>query len=365
MMAKSVRVDTRERPYDVLIGSGLLDRLDELLAKHCPAERYAIISDSTVASLYGEQAASCVRRYRPADVFSFPAGEQNKTREQWQGLTDRLVARGVGRDAAVIALGGGVTGDLAGFVAATCYRGIPCVQVPTTLLAMIDSSVGGKTGVDSRLGKNLVGAFHQPRLVVADTDTLRSLPAVHLANGVAEALKHGAVADRTYFSTVVEQRDAVLEARSDTMAALIRRSVEIKAGIVAEDEHDHGRRAVLNFGHTIGHAIESVLEYTVPHGEAVAVGMALEARLGVRLGVTDPETPGLLNQALMAYGLPTELPDAPWQSILEAIKRDKKARAGSVRFALVAGIGRPHRGRDGEWTVPVEERSLIEAFSGG
>src|SRR6185312_7677005 len=218
-------------------------------------------------------------RARGANVqlFEFPAGEWNKTRETWARLSDRLLEHQFGRDSAVIALGGGVVGDVAGFVAATYLRGIPYVQVPTSLLAMIDSSIGGKTGVDVTAGKNLIGAFHQPRLVVADLDVLSSLPRSQLAAGIAEAVKHGVIADAEYFAFLEATPDAILRGDAAAVERLVTRSIEIKAAVVAEDEREMGRRAILNFGHTVGHAIEATVKYDMLHGEAVAIGMAYEA----------------------------------------------------------------------------------------
>jgi 3-dehydroquinate synthase len=249
-----------------------------------------------------------------------------------------------------VALGGGVTGDLAGFVAATFLRGVPYVQLPTTLLAMIDSSIGGKTGVDTTFGKNLIGVFHQPRAVIADVTTLGSLPAAHVAAGVAEALKHGAIADAGYFARLGALRGAVQAGDRDALIETVAGSVAIKAEVVAEDEREGGRRAILNFGHTVAHAIEGVTGFTLLHGEAVAIGMAIEAGLGTRLGITQPGTDEVVRDALAAWGLPTRLPDVAAEDVLEAMRFDKKARAGSVKFALLQTVGAIARGPAGEWT---------------
>jgi 3-dehydroquinate synthase len=298
-------------------------------------------------------------------VAPFPAGEPHKTRAVWSGLTDRLLAAGLGRDGAVVALGGGVVGDLAGFVAATYLRGVPYVQVPTSLLAMIDSSIGGKTGVDTPAGKNLVGAFHQPRAVIADIATLATLPPNHRLAGMAEAIKHGAVADRDYFERLRALAPAVLLGTGDpdALREIVERSVAIKAGIVADDEREHGRRAVLNFGHTIGHAIEAVTEYALLHGEAVAGGMALEAELGRALGITAPDAADAIIETLTAYRLPTTRPEhADAERMLEVMHRDKKVRAASVRFALLETLGRMHRDSTGAWTTSVGDESLRSAL---
>src|SRR5467141_4874964 len=319
--------EPRDASYDILIGRGLLADLPALAKAACPASRYAVITDSHVAKLYGQ---TLVARFRDAtlqvQLFEFPAGERSKTRETWASLSDRMLAAQLGRDSAVIALGGGVVGDVAGFVAATYLRGIPCIQVPTTLLAMIDSSIGGKTGVDVPAGKNLVGAFHQPRLVIADLDVLGTLPRVQLAAGMAEAVKHGAIADAAYFA-FLEQETAAITARDPAaLERVVRRSVEIKAEVVAADEREAGRRAILNFGHTMGHAIEATAKFAVLHGEAVAIGMAYEARLAAALGIAEPGTAVRVRRLLERYNLPVDLPEsATVDDLIAAMQLDKKA----------------------------------------
>jgi len=364
----SVRVtlqEQRDASYDIVIGRGLLAELPALLARHCPAARYAVITDSHVAGPYGRRVVESLHSAgAAADLLQFPAGEWNKTRETWAALSDRMLAAQVGRDSAVVALGGGVAGDVGGFVAATFHRGIPCVQVPTSLLAMIDSSIGGKTGVDAPAGKNLIGAFHQPRLVVADLDTLATLPPVQLAAGMAEALKHGAIADAEYFAFLERDHAAVKAKDPATLERVVTRSVEIKAQIVAQDEREAGVRAVLNFGHTVGHAIEATTKFAVLHGEAVAIGMVCEARLGERLGLTAAGTAERLRRALEAYGLLTERPSGPSASdLLAAMQLDKKARAGAVRFALPQAIGAMHHTVEGGWTVAPDPGAIADILA--
>jgi 3-dehydroquinate synthase len=323
-----------------------------------------VITDSHVATLWGEKlVARCHDATLDAELFEFPAGEPNKTRETWASLSDQLLQRQFGRDCGVIALGGGVVGDVAGFVAATYLRGVPYVQVPTTLLAMIDSSIGGKTGVDVPAGKNLLGAFHQPRLVVADLDLLRTLPTPQLAAGVAEAVKHGTIADADYFAFLEREHDAVTTKQPAALEHLVRRSVEIKADVVAADERETGRRAILNFGHTVAHAVEATAQFAVLHGEAVAIGMGYEARLAELLGIAAAGTAKRIARLLGRYGLPLALPEsATADRLLATMRLDKKARAGTVRFALPEAVGRMHA--DGSsWTVAAPEEVVRDVLA--
>jgi 3-dehydroquinate synthase len=347
----------------VVLGEGLLDDLAELMATYCPAPRYAIVTDSTVAPLYGKSAATALEKVAPTLLLEFPAGEWNKTRETWSTLTDQLLAAQLDREAAILAVGGGVVGDLAGFVAATYLRGVRFVQVPTTLLAMIDSAIGGKTGVDTQLGKNLVGAFHQPRAVIADVRTLTSLPPLQLAAGMAEALKHGAIADAAYFESLLAGEQAIRAREPQALLDAVRRSVEIKVGVVTEDERERGRRAVLNFGHTVAHALEATQGYELLHGEAVAVGMLAEAKLGERIGVTEEGLATTMAGALKSYGLPLSPPGNPdLERMLEVMRQDKKNREGTVRFALPSRMGEMARGPAGEWTVSAPEEVVSDVL---
>ena len=357
--------ESRDRAYDILLGRGLLGQLPALVSEACPAARYALISDSHVQTLYG---AAVVQSFRNAgldvELFAFPAGEWNKTRETWAALSDRMLARQFGRDTSVLALGGGVVGDVAGFVAATYLRGVPHVHVPTSLLAMIDSAIGGKTGLDVPAGKNLVGAFHQPRLVVADLDTLSTLASVQLAAGLAEAVKHGVIADADYFGFLERDYRAVTAKHPEALERVVRRSVEIKAGVVAADAREAGRRATLNFGHTVGHALEATAKYQLLHGEAVAIGMACEARLAERMDIAVRGTAARVELLLEHVGLPRERPeDTRVDEIIAAMRVDKKAREGEVRFALPRTIGAMHGDAVHGWTVPVPERLVREILA--
>ncbi|HYK82486.1 MAG TPA: 3-dehydroquinate synthase [Gemmatimonadales bacterium] len=361
----TIRVAIAARPaagYDIVVGRGALTELDRLLAEHCPAARYVVITDSHLAPLYGQTVAKRLH----AELLDFPAGEWNKTRETWAGLSDRMLAARLGRDAAVIALGGGVVGDVAGFVAATYLRGIPYVAVPTTLLAMIDASIGGKTGVDVPSGKNLLGAFHQPRLVVADLDVLASLAPMQFAAGMAEAIKHGVIADADYFAFLEREHRAVLARDADVLHRVVERSVEIKAEVVGADEREVGRRAILNFGHTVGHAIEATAKFAVLHGEAVAIGMAYESRLAEALGLAPRGTAERIAGLLARYQLPLERPDsASVDDLLATMQLDKKARDGAVRFALPRGIGVMCGDEAQGWTVSAPERAVRDVLTAG
>ena len=301
-----------------------------------------------------------------ADLLTIPAGETNKTRDTWARLTDQMLAKGYGRDSAVIALGGGVVGDLAGFVAGTFMRGVPVVQVPTTLMAMVDASIGGKTAVDTPAGKNLVGVFHFPAAVLIDPQVLATLPLREMRAGLAEIVKHGVIANEAYLREVASSASKLLSKAgpdSDTMLSVIVRSIEIKADIVSRDEREDGLRKTLNFGHTIGHAVELVSAYSLLHGEAVAIGMALEGRLAELVGVAQAGTADAITNALRAAGLPTDLPQ-PFDrdAVLEAMRSDKKARSGKMQFALPRRIGEM-AGAETGWTVAVADDQLREVFA--
>ena len=360
-------ISERDASYDILIDGGLLGELARLVRRHCPARRYAVISDSHVAELYGPTVLQALKdEGLDATLYQFAAGEWNKTRDSWAALSDQMLEARFGRDAAVLALGGGVVGDVAGFVAATYYRGIPFAQLPTTLLAMIDSSIGGKTGVDTPHGKNLLGAFHQPRVVIADLDTLATLPGPQLAAGVAEAIKHGVIADGEYCATLERDRDAIMGTQRDRAALqrLVTRSVEIKAAVVAADEREGGRRALLNFGHTIGHAVEATNGYGILHGEAVAIGMALEAALAERVGIAERGTGAEIARLLRRFDLPTALPDdARADALIAAMHHDKKRRGSDLHFALPRRIGEMNGEVRNGWTTPVSEDIVREVLT--
>lgn len=361
-----VPVPAGDRAYRVTVEAGALDRLGALAASAVDAHRWAVVADATVADLYGERAVAALREDAgPTDLFTFPPGEGSKTREEWRRLTDEILAAGHGRDSAVVALGGGVTGDLAGFVAATCMRGLPVVQVPTTLLAMLDSSVGGKTAVDTGAGKNLVGAFHHPSLVVVDPGTLETLPGEQVAAGLAEAVKAAAIADAGLFDWMEERAGRLAAGDPGPLSRLVRRCVEIKAEVVAEDPEEAGRRQVLNFGHTVGHALEVLAGWDLHHGEAVAAGMRVEARLGEALGVTEAGTARRLGDLLRACGHTDRL-EGEWGAsrVLDAMGTDKKARRGEPRVVLLEEVGSVARRDDGGWAHPLPAGRREELLAG-
>lgn len=350
--------------YDVLVEPGLLQRVPDVLRAVVSADRYAIVCDDNIEQPHaGVLARSLASAGLRSDVLSFPAGEKHKTRDTWASLTDQLLTLGVGRDGAVLALGGGVTGDLAGFVAATYMRGIPLVQIPTSLLAMIDAAIGGKTGVDTAHGKNLVGAFHPPRAVVIDPQLLRTLPERELRGGLAETVKHAAIADVAYLDWIDDAAAAILARDDSALDELIRRSVHIKVRVVNEDPFEKGARKALNFGHTIGHAVEALAGYALPHGFAVSIGMIAEAQAGEESGVTQSGTSDALRRVLGRLELPVTIPTGQTPTeILHRAKLDKKARKSTIRYTLIARPGEIARGRDGEWTFALDDELVARVL---
>jgi len=346
--------------YPVYVETGVLGRLGPLLAEHLAGRRVAMIADAAVHRLYRDGRLGPVGW--SGEALTFEPGEESKTRDEWARLTDELLRRGFGRDSGIVALGGGVAGDLAGFVAATYLRGVPYVQVPTTLLAMLDASVGGKTGVDTAEGKNLIGAFHPPAAVIADPAALATLPERDFRGGLAEAVKHGVVADAAYFAWIEREADALLRRDLSALERLVRRSVEIKAEVVSADEREGGRRAILNAGHTVAHALERASAYRVPHGEAVALGLVAEAALAEELGVASPGLGARIAALLTRLGLPVRLASPlPPDAIVPAMASDKKNRAGTIRFALPRAVGA--MGGETEWTVAAPERAIRKALA--
>ena len=350
--------------YDVIVRHGALDELPQRITAAAPAAGYAIITPAglhdTIGTRVQRDLADAGLR---AELLPFDDREANKTRETWAALTDSMLSLGFGRDACVVAVGGGVTGDIAGFVAATYMRGIPFVQVPTTLLAMIDASVGGKTGVDTSAGKNLVGAFHEPAVVIVDPAVLETLPREQVRSGLAEAVKHGAILDAEYFHWIGEHVDDLLSLDAAALEQLVTRSIALKADIVSTDPFEGGQRAILNFGHTIGHALELFADYTMPHGFAVAIGMCMEAELGTHTGVTEQGTTAKIEAVLTRLGLPVRA-DIDAGALLNAMRVDKKARGAQPRFVLLERIGTCATDARGGWTHAVDPAALLTALEG-
>ncbi|MCE7031887.1 3-dehydroquinate synthase [Lysobacter sp. GX 14042] len=336
------------RPYRIHVGSGLLSN-GALLAGQLRGRHVLLASDANVAPLHAERVIDALAGARPELAiarYTMPAGEHEKTLARFGEVLDALARLGATRDATVLALGGGVVGDLAGFAAACWMRGIDVVQLPTTLLAMVDSSVGGKTAVDLPAGKNLAGAFHPPRAVIADTSTLRTLPDRELRAGLAEVVKYGAIFDAGFLDWIGAHADALLARDDAALAAAIMRSCQYKAGVVERDPYEHGERALLNFGHTFAHAIEAEQGYAgaadgLNHGEAVAVGMVLAADLSARLELAPRGDGERLRGLLQRLELPTTLPSGlrP-EALLARMRLDKKADAAGLRFILWTAAGR-------------------------
>ncbi len=341
MPAETVTVELGRRSYPVRIGAGVRrEALAAAKARVDAGRRCAAITSPGVAGALPDFVAE-LGRLMPVLVTARD-GETAKSAEEAARCWDFLAGNGVARDGAVLAFGGGVVGDLAGFAAASYQRGVEFIQVPTTLLAMVDSSVGGKTGINLASGKNLVGAFHQPAAVFADTELLRTLPGREFAAGMAEVIKHGLIADADLFGLL--EQNAPLAWNHALLPAVVRRCVEIKAGVVAGDEREtsaHGGRALLNLGHTFGHAVEAVAGYgTYLHGEAVAIGLAMAASLSSELGRCTPAQTERVRAVLTAHGLPDRLRGPlPVDRLLEAMRRDKKVRGGRMRFVLLEGVG--------------------------
>ncbi len=336
---KTLRVELGERSYPIYIGAGLLTRAD-LLRRHIPGRQALIVTNTTVAPLYLEQARAALSGLQH-DAVILADGEQYKNLETLNTVFDALLARRYERDATLIALGGGVVGDITGFAAACYQRGVHFIQMPTTLLAQVDSSVGGKTGVNHALGKNMIGAFHQPRCVLADTATLATLPERELSAGLAEVIKYGLIRDAEFFTWLETHIDALLRLDEAAVSIAIERSCLNKAAVVAADERESGQRALLNFGHTFGHAIEVGVGYGIwLHGEAVAAGMCMAADFSQQLDWLEPSAVTRLRTLIARAGLPTQAPagiDA--MRLLELMAVDKKIHAGKMRLVLLKRIG--------------------------
>ncbi|MDR3506322.1 MAG: 3-dehydroquinate synthase [Caulobacteraceae bacterium] len=346
-MIRTIPVGLGDRAYEVLIGPGLIDQTGARIRPLLKRGRTAVVADETVAHLHGDRLrASLSTAGVHSDLITIPAGEASKSFEQLAALSDDLLALGLDRGDLIIALGGGVVGDLAGFAAAIYKRGIDFVQIPTTLLAQVDSSVGGKTAIDTPRGKNLIGAFHQPRLVLADLDVLSTLPDREMRAGYAEVIKYGMLGDFAFFEWLEVNGPAVLRREPEALAYAVGRSIEMKAEIVAEDERETGRRALLNLGHTFGHALEAEVGFgeALRHGEAVALGCAQAFRFSVAEGLCPGQDAQRVDRALARTGLPARLdqiPGGPFAAdrLIQHMGQDKKAEGGTLTLILAHGLG--------------------------
>jgi 3-dehydroquinate synthase len=353
-----VKVSLGDRSYDIEIGTSL-DQIGERLQGLGFGQKIAIITNPTVKKLYGQPVADSLKSAGFLVLsIEIPDGEQYKTLDWANAIYSALLINSFDRKSALVALGGGVIGDLTGFAAATFMRGVPFIQMPTTLLAMVDSSVGGKTGVNHAMGKNMIGAFYQPKKVLMDLDVLKSLPQAEFLAGMAEVIKYGVIWDASFFEYLDRKREKILALDPDALSHIIQRSCEIKAEVVSKDEREGGLRAILNFGHTVGHAIETAENYTMRHGEAVAIGMVYASKLALKTGLCDASVPERVEKLIRSYGLPMNLEALSRKpsvtELMDAMQIDKKAEGGKVKFVLPMKIGEVVV--TGEW----EEQQLQE-----
>ncbi len=337
----TVRVPLLANAYDILIGQGILEGLGRDLRESFPVSRYIIITDSNVDRYLGTGLLDLLRQDQmQVDLLSFPAGEESKNMATVIDLARKMVELGADRQTGILALGGGVVGDIAAFLASIYMRGIPLIQIPTTLLAQVDSSVGGKTGVDLPEGKNLIGTFYQPKRVYADIEALTTLPQAEVRNGLAEVVKYGVIKSPELFELLEQHGQEVLGLEPKVTAQTVFRSCSIKSDVVAADEREGNLRRVLNFGHTVGHAVEAAALYQIPHGEAVAIGMVVASRISVSKGLMPTGDLERLIGLLRSLGLPTQVPqDLCTEKLMVLLHHDKKVRAGRIHFVLCKRIG--------------------------
>lgn len=339
---EKIRVELGERSYNIIIGSGLLKDIGEALGTFGFSSKVALISNPTVYGFYGKEVSAAIRAsgHDLTEVL-IPDGEEYKSLADTEKIYEALLKAKLDRKSALIALGGGVIGDITGFAASTYMRGIDFIQVPTTLLAQVDSSVGGKTGVNHPLGKNMIGAFWQPRLVWIDTSTLDTLPRREFLSGLGEIIKYGVIWDENFFAYLATNRDKILKLDPTALTHVIKRSCEIKAEVVSKDERESGLRAVLNYGHTIGHAIETITGYKkYLHGEAVAIGMHMEAKLSHQLGLIDNKAVTRIKVLIDSFELPSEIPgEIEMDDLIEKMQLDKKTVSGRMHFVLPETVG--------------------------
>ena len=337
---KKLKVELGVNSYEVRVGSGLLARAGLWLKEKGFSGKAVIITDTTVKGLYSETLSKGLTNAGfDVTILDVQPGEEQKSLETAGGLYEGLTAAYAERTTSVLALGGGVIGDLAGFVAATYMRGVPLIQVPTTLLAQVDSSIGGKTAVDHGKLKNTIGVFYQPRMVVADIETLTTLPEDELTNGLAEVIKHAAIRSDDFFYYLDNNIEKAMEPDISVLEDMVVESIRIKAEVVEKDEKESGLRSILNYGHTIGHAIEAVSNFRLKHGQAVAIGMMAAAKISRRMEILDEDEVARLEEVIRRAGLPVAMPDLDIEAVMQATKSDKKVSQGKVRFVLLKSIG--------------------------
>ena len=363
-----VRIAAQPKKYSIHIGYGFLGDACKTIAKSRDGSRLAVITDSKVKGIYGNAVLAALRKHgAQAELFSFPAGEKSKTRETKARLEDQMFSKGYGRDSTVVAVGGGVVGDVAGFVAATYMRGIPHIQLPTTVVAQGDSSIGGKTAVDVPAGKNLVGAFHDPLDIFMDVKTLETLDDKNYRTGLTEIIKHGIIADAAFFGFIEKNLGTILSRKTSdyprVMVDLMRRNCAIKNAVVSADATEKNRRKILNYGHTIAHAIEPLLDYSLTHGEAVSIGIACEAFISHRLGYCSKDDYEKQVDLFEEVRLPTRLPDgiSP-KRIMEKMRLDKKARQSEPEFVLLEKIGKT-KDFNGKAATKIPEATLLKLLN--
>jgi 3-dehydroquinate synthase len=356
-------ISSSSHAYEIEIDNGMLT--DPKFVRHISAfgPRFAIITDDRVAGLYGEKLCSSLSKHGlEAYLFSFPPGEPYKVRHTKELLEDRMFEKGLGRDTCVLALGGGVVTDLGGYVAATYCRGIPLIMIPTSLLGMVDASIGGKTGLNTDYGKNLIGSFYQPQKVFIDPAVLRTLPIKELKNGIVEMIKHGLIADTNYFEYLEQNSKEFLKLNPEILEKAILESCRIKQTIVEQDEKEKGKRHLLNFGHTIGHALEKVSHYSISHGEAVVIGLIVESYIAMQLGYLPKSAFERIRKMIKTYDIPLQISTPfPPNDILNAMSLDKKSRRGEPHFVILEEIGRPLP-FDSIYCTPVEEIVIKDAL---
>ncbi len=347
--------------YKIIIGENLLSKLPEFIPEIKNGVRVAIITDSIVEKLYGENLLETIIKLNPRNmIFSFPAGEKSKNRQIKEYLEDEMLIGGYARDSIILALGGGVVGDIAGFIASTYYRGIPLYQIPTTIIAMTDSAIGGKTGIDTVYGKNLIGTFYQPSGVIADIGTLSTLPDIEYFSGLAEVLKYGLIMDEEFFHWVEENRTKITEKKKDILEEMVTRSCKNKIKVVVQDEKESGLRKILNFGHTIGHAIEVTNDYKVKHGVAVAYGMIIETIISRTLGLIPPDEVEHIAKTIYQIVIEKigEKIEIVPEKIINAVKYDKKVRKGKPEYVLPKSTGKVID----DITIPVEDETVLKSI---